>query len=50
MKNAFGGEVELIEGRGGVFQVTVDGKLIFNKSESGRFPKPGEITGLIRGG
>ena len=39
-----GVEVELIEGSNGVFDVKIDGKLVFSKFESGRFPEPGEIT------
>jgi len=39
--------VELIPGSNGVFEITVDGKLIFSKAKSGRFPEDGEIAGLI---
>jgi selT/selW/selH-like putative selenoprotein len=31
-----------------VFEITVDGKLIFSKRSLGRFPEEGEILGLIR--
>jgi selT/selW/selH-like putative selenoprotein len=34
-------------GKGGIFDVTVDGVLLFSKHESDRFPKPGEIVTLI---
>ncbi|RMF75248.1 MAG: selenoprotein, partial [Planctomycetota bacterium] len=40
IKKAHGVEPELIEGKGGVFDVVVDGKLIFSKHETGRFPEP----------
>ena len=40
-------EATLIEGSGGVFTVVVDGKLIYSKKETGRFPNEGEITELI---
>ena len=33
----------LIEGAGGVFEVTVDGKLIYSKKATGRFPEHDEI-------
>jgi selenoprotein W-related protein len=33
----------LIKSRGGVFEITVGGELIFSKKELGRFPQPGEI-------
>lgn len=34
---------ELAAGSGGVFDVTLDGKLIFSKKQVGRFPTYGEI-------
>lgn len=37
----------LIKSRGGVFEVTLDGTLVFSKKESGRFPAAGEIAGLL---
>jgi selenoprotein W-related protein len=40
--------LELIPSRGGVFEVTIDGDLIFSKVELGRHAKAGEIMGLIR--
>ena len=40
-------EVELVAGSGGVFEVAVDGELVFSKKAQGRFPDPGEIVGLI---
>ncbi len=36
-------QAKLIEGRGGVFDVEVDGKKIWNKHEVGRFPEDDEI-------
>ncbi len=36
-------QVELIESKGGVFEVKKDGKLIFSKKELGRFPEHEEI-------
>ncbi|MCC6908439.1 MAG: Rdx family protein [Phycisphaerales bacterium] len=38
IKNRFGAKAELIEGSGGVFDVTVNGKLIYSKHETGEFP------------
>jgi len=35
--------VTLIEGSGGNFDVKVDGKLIYSKKETGRFPEDAEI-------
>jgi len=39
-------EVELIESGGGVFEITVDGKLAFSKETEGRFPTEEEIKSL----
>jgi selT/selW/selH-like putative selenoprotein len=41
-------KVALRRGAGGVFDVTVDGALVFSKDRTGRFPDPGEVTSLIR--
>jgi predicted Rdx family selenoprotein len=41
-------DAELIEGAHGIFDVIVDGKLIFSKDRLYRFPMEGEITKLIR--
>jgi len=49
LKDARGAEVKLIRGSGGVFDVTVDGKLVFSKHTVGRFPDPGEVVNLIGG-
>ena len=35
---------ELVASRGGVFEVTVDGRLVFSKRKSGRFPDDGEVA------
>jgi selT/selW/selH-like putative selenoprotein len=39
----------LVKGDGGVFDVEVDGRLVFSKHQQERFPEPGEITALLRG-
>jgi len=31
-----------------VFDVVVDGRRVFSKHETGRFPEPGEVVELIR--
>jgi selenoprotein W-related protein len=38
----------LTPGSGGVFDVTVDGRLLFSKKTVGRFPEEGEILGMLR--
>jgi selT/selW/selH-like putative selenoprotein len=37
----------LIKSRGGVFEVTLDGGLLFSKKEAGRFPAAGEVADLL---
>ena len=43
----FGFSSELIESSGGVFEIKVNGHLIFSKIGLGRFPNPGEIVQFI---
>jgi selenoprotein W-related protein len=43
-------EIELVAGGGGVFDISVDGKMIFSKFEQGRFPQPEEIIKSIKQG
>lgn len=40
-------QVELVETGGGVFEVTVDGRLVFSKKRSGRHPEHDEIFQAI---
>ncbi len=50
LQEAFPGiETKLIPSSGGIFDVTVDGTLIFSKRALGRHAKPGEIVNLLRG-
>jgi selenoprotein W-related protein len=41
-------DATLTPGSGGVFEVTVDGKLVFSKKKVGRFPEYGEVLGLLQ--
>jgi selenoprotein W-related protein len=41
-------EVRLIPSSGGVFEVNVDGELVFSKKASRRHAEPGEVVRLIR--
>jgi len=43
IKAKFDVQPEMIEGSGGVFEVKADGKLIFSKKQTGRFPEHQEI-------
>jgi selenoprotein W-related protein len=40
---------ELVASHGGVFEVEVDGKLVFSKKARGRFPEDGEVLRAIGG-
>ena len=48
LKKELGIEANLVAGRNGIFDVTVDDDLVFSKFETGRFPEPGEILNLIK--
>jgi selT/selW/selH-like putative selenoprotein len=39
----------LVKGKGGIFDVEVDGRLVFSKHQAGRFPTNDEILGLLPG-
>ena len=41
-------EVKLVEASGGLFEVMIDGDLVFSKRALGRHAEPGEVLGLIR--
>ena len=40
-------EAQLVAGGGGVFDVFVDGNLVYSKAQTGRFPDPGEVTQIL---
>ena len=48
MRKALGVEANLVPGRNGVFDVMVDGDLVFSKSEAQRFPEPGEVAKKVQ--
>jgi selenoprotein W-related protein len=39
--------VTLVPGRGGIFEVRVDGELVFSEKQEGRFPEPREIKDAV---
>ena len=49
LQEGLGEKARLIEGRGGIFDVKVDGKLVYSKHQTGRFPDSGEVLKLIKG-
>ena len=40
--------MRLIQGSGGVFDVAVDGTLVFSKKHVGRHAQPGEVLEAVR--
>ena len=48
MKDALDLDPKLVASHGGVFEISVDGELIFSKRSTGRFPDDGEVLRLIR--
>ncbi|MBI2466797.1 MAG: SelT/SelW/SelH family protein [Candidatus Rokubacteria bacterium] len=48
IKKAFELTADLKEGHGGVFDVTVDGQLVYSKDQTNRFPTDEEILEKIR--
>jgi len=42
------GEVALIPGTGGIFEVRLNEKLLFSRKDAGRFPESKELKQLIR--
>ena len=48
IQKATGVQAELIKGKGGVFDVVVDGNLIYSKHQTARFPTDDEILSQLR--
>ncbi len=48
IEEEIGVKPEMIEGSGGIFDVKVDGKMIFSKHKEGRFPEPYEVINQIK--
>jgi selenoprotein W-related protein len=42
------GELALVPGSGGVFEIYLDGELLFSRQREGRFPESKELKQLIR--
>ena len=47
LEKQFGEKVAIAPGKSGQFDVLVDGKLIFSKQQSGRFPLDGEVEDIF---
>ena len=48
LKKAIGLDSELVSGKRGDFEVTVDGEKVFSKQKLSRFPEPGEVLKIIK--
>ena len=48
MKKKFEVDIELVAGSNGVFDVSLDGTMLYSKFEQGSFPQPSEIIKLIQ--
>ena len=49
IQEEFGVESQLVKGDNGIFDVVVDGRLVFSKFEAGRFPEDEEVLEALRG-
>ncbi len=48
LHKAYNVNAELIAGTDGIFDVVIEGQKVFSRSETGRFPEPGEIAEKLR--
>jgi len=49
-EESFGATTTLIQGSGGIFDVTVDDKLVYSKHQTGDFPDEDRLLGEISAG
>ena len=47
LNSTFGEKAEITAGKSGQFDVLVDGRLVFSKSSTGRFPVDGEVEEIF---
>ncbi len=48
MQKDLGAEIELVAGSNGVFDVSMDGNMIYSKFEEGRFPQTDDILARVK--
>ena len=48
LRKEFGVEANLVAGSSGIFDVILDDEIVYSKSNSGKFPEPGEVTNIIK--
>tara|TARA_B100000676_G_scaffold296984_1_gene338001 strand:+ start:2324 stop:2491 length:168 start_codon:yes stop_codon:yes gene_type:complete len=49
LKKAYSVDASLREGAGGVFDVTVDGDLVYSKHQTGQFPDEARLVADLQG-
>jgi selT/selW/selH-like putative selenoprotein len=49
LEKGLGVKAKLVRGSGGIFDVSADGKVVYSKHRTGRFPHPGEVLGILKG-
>jgi selenoprotein W-related protein len=49
MQDRFNAEVELMASGGGVFEVVVDGRLVYSKKVTGEFPDEEQLLAALQG-
>lgn len=49
IQKKYGAEAELVRGKGGAFEVSLDGKLLFSKKKEHRFPEASEVFAQVDG-
>ena len=47
LKKNLGAEIELVAGSNGVFDISLDGNMIYSKFEEGRFPQTEDILSRV---
>ena len=48
LKKDLGAEIELVAGSNGVFDISLDGNMIYSKFEEGRFPQTEDILARVK--
>ena len=48
IKTALGVDAKITEGSKGIFDVIKDGKVVYSKATTGKFPDPGEAVTVLK--
>jgi predicted Rdx family selenoprotein len=49
LQRASSADVRLIQGGRGIFEIRADGRVLYSKRDTGRFPTDAELDGLLAG-